>query len=338
MYKEYFGLTDFPFSLTPDPRFIVFTPSYNELLASLYYGVEMAKGLIVLTGEVGTGKTTALRWMLRRLDSSVLAAYIFNPRLSIEEFYHNFTQTLGITDWSNKSQLLTQMGRFLEDRHLRGLRTVLIIDEAHELSDEVLEEIRLLLNFESDTAKHLQIILTGQPELRERLGQQNLRQLKQRVALRCKMPALPDVAEVERYITQRLLIAGASEANIFSSSAIDLIFQCSEGIPRQVNNICDNAMIAAYAADAETIDRSIIEEVANNLDMLPDKRTLPAGDRAAQIIGSARILTPAGHEELLGDYGQGARNSADLGGQSDPAVSNGHENQSGAAKHFLFDE
>ena len=167
MYKEFFNLNEYPFSLTPDPKFIVFTPSYNELLASLYYGIEMAKGLIVLTGEVGTGKSTALRWIIRRLDSSVLAAYIINPHLSIEEFYHHVADMLEIKEWTNKTELLAEMSHILEDRHRRGLRTVLIVDEAHELSDEVLEEIRLLLNFESDNAKHLQIVLTGQPELRK---------------------------------------------------------------------------------------------------------------------------------------------------------------------------
>src|ERR1044072_4219579 len=195
MYKEFFGLAHTPFTLTPDPRFIVFTPSYNEVLASLYYGLENAKGLIVLTGEVGTGKTTALRWILRRLDSSVLAAYVFNPRLSVDELYHHVTQMLGIKEWSNKSDLLTTLGRVLDDRHRRGLRTVLIIDEAHQLSEYVLEEIRLLLNFESDTAKHLQIILTGQTELREVLNKPALRQLKQREALRGNMHAPATVGE-----------------------------------------------------------------------------------------------------------------------------------------------
>src|SRR6476620_915004 len=253
MYKEFFGLDDSPFTLTPDPRFIVFTPSYNEVLASLYYGLENAKGLIVLTGEVGTGKTTALRWILRRLDSSVLAAYIFNPRLSIDEFYHHVTQMLGIKAWTNKAELLTVMGKVLEERHRRGLRTVLIIDEAHELSDYVLEEIRLLMNFESDNAKHLQIVLTGQPELRETLNQPNLRQFKQRVALRCNMHAFPNVEEVDRYISERLLIAGSKDPNVFTPGAIDLIFQCSEGIPRNINNLCDNDMLAAYSNGQESI-------------------------------------------------------------------------------------
>jgi general secretion pathway protein A len=311
MYKEFFGLKEYPFSLTPDPRYIVFTPSYNELLASLYYGIEMAKGLIVLMGEVGTGKTTALRWIIRRLDASVLAGYIFNPHLSIEEFYYHLTEMLGIKDWANKTQLLAQMGKLLEERHRRGLRTVLIVDEAHELSDQVLEEIRLLLNFESDNAKHLQIILTGQPELREKLKQTNLRQLKQRVALRCKMPALPNVDEVGRYIAQRLQIAGSSEPNIFTIGAIDFIFQCSEGIPRQVNNLCDNAMITAYAANEKIIGRDIIEEVADNLDLLPDKDNLLASDEAIEAVGSARVLTPRAQEELLSENNGVLQNSVE---------------------------
>jgi len=298
MYREFFGLEDTPFTLTPDPRFIVFTPSYNEVLASLYYGLENAKGLIVLTGEVGTGKTTALRWILRRLDSSVLAAYIFNPRLSIDEFYHHVTQMLGIKDWDNKAELLMQMGKVLEERHRRGLRTVLIIDEAHELSDFVLEEIRLLMNFESDNAKHLQIVLTGQPELRDKLNQPNLRQLKQRVALRCKMHALPTSEEVERYITERLLIAGSDQPNIFTPGAIDYIYQCAEGIPRQINNLCDNSMLSSYAAGEQVVGRKMIEEVADNLDMLPAKKEVIVADKKMEEIGSARVLTPEAREEL----------------------------------------
>ncbi len=297
MYKEFYNLEDLPFTLTPDPRFIVFTPSYNEVLASLYYGLENAKGLIVLTGEVGTGKTTALRWILRRLDSSVLAAYVFNPRLSIDEFYHHVTQMLGITDWNNKAELLNNMGKVLEDRHRRGLRTVLIIDEAHELSDYVLEEIRLLMNFESDNAKHLQIILTGQPELRDKLNQPNLRQLKQRVALRCNMHALPSVEETERYITERLLIAGSDQPNVFTPGAVDFVYQCSEGIPRQINNLCDNAMLAGYAAGEQIIGRQIIEEVADNLDLLPSKNNVFANESKTDV-SSSRVLTAEAREEL----------------------------------------
>src|SRR5437763_1865379 len=297
MYKEFFGLDDTPFTLTPDPRFIVFTPSYNEVLASLYYGLENSKGLIVLSGEVGTGKPTALRWILRRLDASVVAAYVFNPRLSIDEFYQHVTQMLGIKEWSNKSELLSILGKVLEERHRRGLRTVIIIDKAHELSDYVLEEIGLLLNFESDNAKHLQIVLTGQQELRDKLNQANLRQLKQRVALRCSMHAFPNVEEVDRYISERLLIAGSNDPNVFTPDAVSFIFQCSEGIPRNINNICDNAMLAAYAAGESVISRQTIQEVADNLDMLLRNTSITA----AQTILDAppgRTLRAEAEDEL----------------------------------------
>jgi len=350
MYQEFFNLEDTPFTLTPDPRFIVFTPSYNEVLASLYYGLENAKGLIVLTGEVGTGKTTALRWILRRLDSSVLAAYIFNPRLSIDEFYHHVTQMLGIVDWTNKAELLNEMGRVLEERHQRGLRTVLIIDEAHELSDYVLEEIRLLMNFESDNAKHLQIVLTGQPELREKLNQPNLRQLKQRVALRCKMHALPNVDEIERYITERLLIAGSDQPNVFTPGAIDFIFQCSEGIPRQINNLCDNAMLTAYAAGEQIIGRQIVEEVAENLDLLPRREARLASEKAGARVATGQVLTSGAREELWSNQSRAEaavkpkKNQSEVSngspinenGKSSNGARNGNGAANGQKKHDSF--
>ena len=258
-----------PFTLTPDPRFLVFTPSYNEALATLYYGLEHSKGLIVLTGEVGTGKTTALRWILRRLDASVLAAYIFNPRLSVEDFYQQIAAMFNLNEWESKADLLTMLGRMLEERHRHGLKTVLVIDEAHELSDYLLDEIRLLLNFETDSAKQLQIVLTGQPELRKILNKPNLRQLKQRISLRCDLQTLANPQEVENYITERLLLAGSKEPNIFTPGAIDFIYRCSEGIPRQINNICDNALLTGYAAGEPFIGRQIIEQVAEDLDLLP---------------------------------------------------------------------
>lgn len=335
MYKEFFGLDDIPFTLTPDPRFIVFTPSYNEVLASLYYGLENAKGLIVLTGEVGTGKTTALRWILRRLDSSVLAAYVFNPRLSIDEFYHHVTQMLGIKDWTNKAELLSTMGRVLEERHRRGLRTVIIIDEAHELSDYVLEEIRLLLNFESDNAKHLQIVLTGQQELRDKLNQANLRQLKQRVALRCAMHSFPNVEEVDRYITERLLIAGSDQPKVFTPDAVDFIFQCSEGIPRNINNICDNAMLTAYAAGERLIGRKIIEEVAENLDLIPETAKRPAIEAAPDFAGGG-VLRPEAREELWNNNQRPVQQTFQAG--SNNLMPNGHSKPNGLKFDDFDDE
>ena len=296
MYREFYGLQELPFALTPDPRFIYFTPSHKEVMANLHYGIEMGKGLIVVTGEVGTGKTTVLRWMLNRLDRTVLVAYLFNPRLTVPEFYQHITTLLNVQQWETKSELLIELGKTLESRHSRGLRTVLIIDEAQGLSPYVLEEIRLLSNFESDSAKQLQIILTGQPELRDVLNDPDLRQLKQRIALRCEIKPLPNVEETERYIFSRLLVAGAERTDIFSPGAVDYIFRCSDGIPRNINNLCDNALLTGFAAGEQTISRAIIEEVAETLDMLPraDRGRQMGEEREAP----ARIFTAAGRAEL----------------------------------------
>jgi len=296
VYAEFYGLRELPFALTPDPRFIYFTPSHTEVMANLHYGIESGKGLIVVTGEVGTGKTTILRWMMQRLDRTVLVAYIFNPRLSVQEFYQHVATLLDVQKWQTKSELLMELGRALESRHSRGLRTVLIVDEAQGLSSHVLEEIRLLSNFESDTAKQLQIVLTGQPELREVLNRPELRQLKQRIALRCVIKPLPNVEETDRYITSRLLVGGAERTDIFSPGAIDYIFRCSEGIPRNINNLCDNALLSGYAAGEVTIDRNIIEDVADTFDMLPrSERGRQAGEENE---GPARIFSSAGRAEL----------------------------------------
>ena len=295
MYAEFYGLRELPFALTPDPRFIYFTPSHTEVMANLHYGIESGKGLIVVTGEVGTGKTTILRWMMQRLDRTVLVAYIFNPRLSVSEFYQHIATLLEVQKWETKSELLMELGRCLESRHARGLRTVLIIDEAQGLSPHVLEEIRLLSNFESDNAKQLQIVLTGQPELREVLNNPDLRQLKQRIALRCAIKALPSIEETERYITSRLLVAGAQRTDLFSPDAIDYIYRCAEGIPRSINNLCDNALLAGYAAGETVIGAATIEEVAETFDMLPRSEQ---ARRVAQPEAPARILSPAGRSDL----------------------------------------
>jgi general secretion pathway protein A len=296
VYAEFYGLKELPFALTPDPRFLYFTQSHTEVMANLHYGIESGKGLVVVTGEIGTGKTTILRWMMQRLDRTVLVAYIFNPRLSVPEFYQHVAALLDVQKWETKSELLMELGRTLESRHSRGLRTVLIIDEAQGLSPHVLEEIRLLSNFESDTAKQLQIVLTGQPELREVLNDPDLRQLKQRIALRCVIKPLPNVEETERYIRSRLLVAGAARTTIFSLGAIDYIFRCSEGIPRSINNLCDNALLAGFAAGEITIGPSIIEDIAETFDMLPrsDRGMQPGKEREAP----ARIFSSAGRSEL----------------------------------------
>ncbi len=300
MYLDFYRIKELPFALTPDPRFIYFTPSHTEAMANLHVGIEHGKGLVVVTGEVGTGKTTVLRWMMQRLERTVLVAYIFNPHLTVPEFYHHLTSLLDVQNWSNKSELLLALGRKLEMRHERGLRTVLIIDEAHGLERGVLEEIRLLSNFESDSAKQLQIVLTGQPELRDVLNNPSARQLKQRVSLRCDIKALPSTAETERYIAYRLLTAGAERIDLFTPDAIDLIFRCSEGIPRQINNLCDNSLLSGFAEEAHVITREIVEAVADTFDMLPRDNIRPTSDAnmKPRLDNPAPVLTHTGRTEL----------------------------------------
>jgi general secretion pathway protein A len=306
MYTEFYGLKELPFALTPDPRYIYFTPSHTEVMANLHYGIESGKGLIVVTGEVGTGKTTMLRWVMSRLDRTVMVAYIFNPRLSVTEFYQHLATLFDVQNWESKSDLLFELGKVLESRHSRGLRTVLIVDEAHGLSPSVLEEIRLLCNFESATAKQLQIVLTGQPELRDVLNYPELRQLKQRVALRCELKALPNVEETAQYISSRLKVAGADRLDIFSPGAIDYIFRCTAGIPRAINNLCDNALLNGFASGDQIISKAMIQEVAETFDVLP--RVAKVEEREAP----SRIFPAASRAELWSagkaDNGNGHRN------------------------------
>jgi general secretion pathway protein A len=340
MYTQFYGLNELPFGLTPDPRFIYFTPSHTEVMANLHYGIESGKGLIVVTGEVGTGKTTMLRWVMQRLDRTVMVAYIFNPRLSVTEFYQHLATLFDIRNWETKSDLLFELGKVLDSRHSRGLRTVLIVDEAHGLSPAVLEEIRLLCNFESDTAKQLQIILTGQPELREVLNYPELRQLKQRVALRCEIKALPNIEETAQYINSRLKVAGATRPDIFSPGAIDYIFRCTAGIPRAINNLCDNALLNGFAASEEIISRAIIQEVAETFDVLPrlakveeresPARVFPAASRAelwnAGNSNGGTGVTPVSHaQDARATYGNGNGNGNGHGDASSHQESYGGE-------------
>ena len=277
MYREFYGFKEIPFGLTPNPKYIFKTDSYLEVTANLRYCISHYKGLVVVTGEVGTGKTTTLRSMMQHLGHEILAVYMVNPFLTVPEFYELLIQglRLGIPPASSKTLILGTLARFLAHRHSRGLRTVLIADEAHGLSSTLLEEIRLLANLETNTEKLIQIILCGQPELRETLNQPGLRQLKQRVSLRCSIKPLTAL-EVIKYIRFRMKTAGAERMDIFDLEAFDLISNVSLGIPRVVNNICDNALLAGYADGKKTITREIIEEVIRTLDLTSNETTTTA--------------------------------------------------------------
>lgn len=268
MYRDFYQLQTIPFGLTPDPKYIFKTESHLEVTANLKYCIEHSKGIVVVLGEVGTGKTTTLRSMIQQFGHDILSVYIFNPYLTVSEFFELFADglKLGLPRTASKAELLSTIGRTLAVRHSKGLRTVLVVDEAHGLSTALLEEIRLLANFETNSEKLLQVILCGQPELRATLNQPQLRQLKQRVSLRCEILPLT-LLEINKYIRFRLKTAGAERVDIFDAEAVDLIGQVSLGIPRVVNNICDNALLYGYAGAHQTITREVIKEVVEVLDI-----------------------------------------------------------------------
>ncbi len=269
MYKSFFNLARNPFDLTPDPTCFVPTPRHNEALAALYYGVRRHKGVVVVTGEVGTGKTLLLRCLLRLFKESeeIAYAYLFNCRLSPLEFLYYTLTDFGVPSaGKNKSKLLLDLSRFVTSRGLKGLTTVLIVDEAHNLSNELLEEIRLLSNLETNDDKLLQIVLVGQPELDEKLDSFDLRPLKQRIALRAHLGPL-DSEEVTRYVEERLRIAGAdlNSNPLFSTETISSVCRHSRGFPRLINTICENALITAYARQLPAVTPEIIKEVSEEL-------------------------------------------------------------------------
>ena len=266
MYKRFYGLRDIPFSLAPDPKYLFRTESLLEVFANLQYGIENGKGIVVVTGEVGTGKTTILRSMLQSLDRSVLAAYIFNPLLTTPEFFDLLAGEFRMRPQLSKASMLRLLGNLLMSRHSQGLRTVLVVDEAHLLPHHLLEEIRLLLNFETNREKLLQVILCGQPELHDVLGQPELRQLKQRVSLKCSIKMLT-LHETGEYIRWRLRIAGCTNENLFAQDAINSVYRFSSGIPRIINNICDNALLTGFSDGSQHITAAIIGDVVEVLDI-----------------------------------------------------------------------
>jgi type II secretory pathway predicted ATPase ExeA len=267
MYKAFFHLKRNPFDLTPDPHCFVPTPRHNEALAALYYGVRRHKGFVVVTGEVGTGKTLLLRCLLRLLENSkdIAYAYLFNSRLSPTDFLQYVLSDFGLpASGKNKCELLLDLSKFLVGRGSQQMTTVLIVDEAHDLSPDTLEELRLLSNLETAEDKLLQIVLAGQPELDKKLDSVELRQLKQRIALRTQLGALT-AKQTQEYIEQRLRIAGAEStaAPLLSQQAIAAVHLYSRGLPRLINTICENSLISAYARQSATVTARIVEDVAN---------------------------------------------------------------------------
>jgi general secretion pathway protein A len=302
MYKSFFNLKRNPFEITPDPSFLFPTRRHNEALAALYYGVRRHKGFVVMTGEVGTGKTLLVRCLLQLLNRKDVAyAYVFNSRLSPVEFLQYIAGDLGLnTAGKNKSELLLELSNYLISRYQQKLTTVLVVDEAHHLEIEVLEEIRLLTNLETAERKLLQILLVGQPELDLKLDSFELRQLKQRIALRSQLEPL-SLEETTGYIQRRLQLAGASSNNtqLFPPETMARVYRHSSGIPRLINTVCENALITAFARQSQTVSPDIIDEVAADFRLSVVHAPKSAEENNSEVWQAVKTLLQL-HDQLQG--------------------------------------
>ncbi len=287
MYTEYYGLVRSPFEMTPDPSFLFLGEAHREGLAMLEYGVMSGKGFVLLTGEVGTGKTTLLHALLGKLDSQTKCAFIFNPRLEPLDFFRVLFEELGIeAKGGSKAEYLLQLNEFLIQRLEENQKTLLIVDEAQNLAPEMLEEIRLLSNLETPRSKLIQIMLVGQPELKQMLTRPDLRQLRQRITLRHHLRPF-DVDETREYVDGRLGKAGYTGRRLFRRSAIRELHAVTGGTPRLINSVCDSALLMGYSRDKSVIDAGIVREVAADLELTP-VHTPDAGDTGLDGSGAVK--------------------------------------------------
>ncbi len=286
MYSEFYGLMRQPFEMTPDPSFLYLGETHREGLAMLVYAVRARKGFLVLSGEVGTGKTTLLHSLLSQLDADTPSAFIFNPKLEPLDFFRMLFDEFGIEKTcTSKAEYLLELNHFLIECLKQDKPALLIIDEAQNLSPEMLEEVRLLSNLETPTSKLLQIMLVGQPELGDMLDREDLRQLKQRIVLRHSLRPF-NHGELGNYVNERLRLAGYTGKGIFGRSALKRLLAVTGGVPRLVNVVCDGALLAGYSQGLESIDGKVIDEVARELH-LPTGGTTPAtnGSQPAAVAG-----------------------------------------------------
>ena len=276
MYNAFFGFRENPFNLSPDPAFLYRSPQHEEALANLIYGVHSRKGFIVLTGEVGTGKTTMLECLRDYLESQYIEfAFLFNSRINTEQFFEMIAYDLDLRcSQKSKTEVLFALNHLLIQQANEGRTTVLIVDEAHNLDWDVLEEIRLLGNLENPRlGKLLQIVLAGQPELDRKLDAPNLRQLKQRIVLRCSLSPF-SLAESNEYITSRLRKAGMPDPAVFPEDVLKEVHLRSQGIPRLINALCDNLLLTAFALELKTTKMEMLDEVCKDMRLdWPGKRS-----------------------------------------------------------------
>jgi general secretion pathway protein A len=267
MYEEFYGLKEKPFQIVPNPDYLYFTPKHKNALSCLEYGLNDNVGIILMTGEIGSGKTTLIRYLLNTLETDIVPSVIFNTNVTAEEFFIYVMQSFDLKyRLKNKAKNLEILYKFMLEEYVEGKRVLLIIDEAQNLSDATLEEIRLLSNFQNEDRMLLQIILVGQPELKARFKNPSLAQFRQRIAVNYHLEALTD-DETRHYIVFRLEKAGG-RPDMFSADAIDAIYQASKGIPRTINLLCDSSLVYGFADELPQIDTRIVEIVINELGII----------------------------------------------------------------------
>lgn len=291
MYERFFGFRERPFSLTPDPRFVVLTDVHREAITNIEYGIAGRHGITLLIGQAGSGKTTVIRYAIERQPPTVHSVHLCNPTLTRTEFVEMLAAKFGLSAQAatSKTALLLELETVLRARHDANESSVLIVDEAQSLPIDLLEEIRLLANIETNDTKLLSVVLAGQPELAERLEDPSIRQLKQRIALRCELRGLT-FTETSNYLVSRIRAAGGVAGEAFSLEAVMRIHEVSGGVPRTINVLADNALLNGLAANQRPVTRRIVDDVCRDFLLKPSEPVAPSAVHAAPAVPPSPIV------------------------------------------------